>query len=140
MTEFRQKDDRHASQITLEVEYYTEAETKELLADLVGNFRKVQLFPEAPCTEDKEALPRDKQHSENQSKEAWSALQAAFGHHQLFGKSFLLDQSEGAFDRIMSQLNKWTQLLQWPEKAKDGKYSISVDDEEDCAENISVFM
>ncbi len=140
VTEFRQKDGRHASQITLEVEYYTAVETEELLADLVGNFRKVQLFPEAPSTEDEEALSRNRQHSENQSKEAWSALQAAFGHHELFGRSFLLDQTEGAFDRIISQLNQWTQLLQWPEEAKDGRYSISVDDEEDCAENISLFM
>ncbi|KIX92369.1 uncharacterized protein Z520_11977 [Fonsecaea multimorphosa CBS 102226] len=140
VTEFRQKDGRHASQITLEVEYYTEAEIEELLADLVGNFRKVELLPKAPSTEDEEALPRNRQHSENQSKEAWSALQAAFGHHELFGRSFLLDQTEGAFDRIVSQLNQWTQLLQWPEEAKDGRYSISVDDEDECAENISLFM
>ena len=140
VTEFRQKNDRHTSQITLEVEYYTAVETEELLADLVVNFRKVQLLPKAKSAEDKEALPRDEQHAENQSNEAWSALQAAFGHHQLFGRPFLLDQSAGALDRITSQLNQWSQLLQWPAEAEDGKYSIAADDEEDCAAKISLFM
>ncbi|KEF59256.1 uncharacterized protein A1O9_04100 [Exophiala aquamarina CBS 119918] len=140
VTEFRQKDSRHTAQITLEVEYYTAAETEELLADMVGNFRKVQLLPKAQGTEEREALPRDKQHSENQSEEAWSALEAAFGHHEAFGRSFLLDQSERAHDRIVSQLNQWTKLLHWPEEAKDGRYSVMADSEENCTAKIHHFM
>lgn len=140
MTELRQKDQRHKSKITLEVEYYTEAETQELLADLVKDFRTAQLLPEAPSAEDLQAAPRNEDLVEARSNEAWSALEAAFGHHKLFGRSFLLDRSSGALDRITSQLVQWTQLLQWPSEARDGRFSIAANGEDDCVSKISLLM
>ena len=147
VTEYRQKTEDHTAPITLEVEYLSSREIQDLIEELVWSYRKLFLIDKANdegASRDevgsKNISDKDYQRIECEAEHAWSALEAAFSHQSRFNRNMLSDNSHDAVPRIVDQLTKWSQDLEWPEGGSDGKWTSTADTADDCCEKTSIFM
>ena len=136
VTEYRQKTSEHVAPISIEVEYLTSSEIGEHIRELVWSFRKLYL----PGAEDNTISAEDYRECERESEQAWSALEAAFKHRMRFTRTFLSDMSDGAEERIVSQLIDWTHDLDWPGTDGNGRWKANADTAQECCEKTSLFM
>ncbi|KAH0592355.1 hypothetical protein MHUMG1_09968 [Metarhizium humberi] len=74
------------------------------------------------------------------AKTAWSALDAAFRHHQEFSKQFLQDDSSGAVERIKAKLVRWAEEIDWPDDVVDSVWRSSARDSRECFEMTRKYM
>jgi len=102
----------------------------------VWNYR--QLF--LPNIEEDEIDAKDYARYQRESEQAWSALEAAFKHQELFKKEWLSDMSEGALDKVTDQLIQWGRDIDWPEGGNSGIWKSMADTAEECCEKTSIFM
>ena len=135
MTEYHQKTKEHQTPITIQAEYLSESEIEELMKELVWSYRQLYL----PNLE-QEASSEDYKRYQAESERAWSALEAAFGHHPEFRKEFLRDQSPEAPDKIVTRLLEWTKDLDWPEGGIDGVWKSTAQSAEECCDKTAIFM
>jgi hypothetical protein len=89
-------------------------------------------LPETPADEYQKA--------ERESGEAWSALEAAFGHHRDFDEQSLRDQSDGAVEKIREKLVAWSRAIAWPEGSNGGKWTSTAQTALECSEKTAIFM
>lgn len=82
---------------------------------------------------------KDLERIEREAEHAWSALEAAFGHHAGFGREMLTDQSRDV-SLIVAQLVQWSQELKWPEGDIEGMWVTTAADADECSEKTSIFM
>ncbi|TLD06663.1 uncharacterized protein PgNI_08716 [Pyricularia grisea] len=138
--------------ITLEVEYLSGIEIKEMVTELLWSYR--QLF--LPAVESDTTSDADYARYMRESEQAWSALEAAFGHRREFKRAMLQDMAEGSLERITEMLVGWTEDIEWPSGDETAGYNG--DDEvtgnepshlvwrstaataEECCEKTSLFM
>ena len=136
VTEYRHKTKDHVDPITIEVEYLSSPEIEELIKELLWKYR--QLF--LPEIEQDKVDAKDYARYQRESEQAWSALEAAFKHQNLFKKEFLKDMSEGALEKVTQQLIQWARELDWPEGGNSGIWKSTANTAEECCEKTSVFM
>ncbi|EAQ83066.1 hypothetical protein CHGG_10884 [Chaetomium globosum CBS 148.51] len=135
VTEYRQKTREHTAPITIEVEHLSAQAIEDVIGELVWNYRQLYLpriVAEGPSGSDYARCQRE-------SDQAWSAMEAAFGHHQAFTEEMLQDMSEGALERVTEKLVAWSRELEWPGGA-DGFWRSTAENAEECVEKTSVFM
>ncbi|KAH6623816.1 hypothetical protein F5144DRAFT_584407 [Chaetomium tenue] len=135
VTEYRQKTREHTAPITIEVEHLSAQAIEDVIGELVWNYRQLYLpsiVAEGPSGSDYARCQRE-------SDQAWSAMEAAFGHHQAFTEEMLQDMSDGALERVTEQLVAWSRELEWPGGA-DGFWRSTAENAEECVEKTSVFM
>ncbi|KAI9879730.1 MAG: hypothetical protein M1830_007515 [Pleopsidium flavum] len=135
VTEYRHRSKHHKDAFTIEVEYLTEAEIYEELHELLWSYR--QLF-----TVDKEQdiNAHDYKTMERESTLALATLKGVFGDRAETTYEYLNDACEGAFDRILTKLRSLAGSLEWPEGARDGKWSSTAETAEQCHEQTGAFM
>ncbi|KAM0295276.1 hypothetical protein ACHAPM_010801 [Fusarium culmorum] len=136
VTEYRQKKAEHITPITIDVEYLSALEIRELIKELLWSYR--QLF--LPGVESNETSEQDYNRYMRQSEQAWSALHAAFKHKKQFTQSFAQDMSDGALERITDQLIEWTREIEWPTGGVDGFWTSTAHTSEECVEKTKFFM
>jgi hypothetical protein len=135
VTEYRQKTRKHTAPITIEVEHLSPSEIEEVVGELLWNYRQ----PYLPGVQD-DASAEDYKRHQRESRQAWSALEAAFGHQPSFSEEFLWDMSEGALERVTAQLVEWSRENEWPQGAEDGLWRSTADNAEECVKKTAVFM
>lgn len=118
--------------IEVEVEYLSGRAMEDHVNELLWRFRRVLL-----SDGDKDSLTAV---DWKEIKEAWSALQSAFGSEKGFDRKFLQDKSEGAFEKIAAQLIKWTKTIPWPTGASNGKWVTYAETTEECYMKTKLFM
>jgi hypothetical protein len=136
VTEYRQKKAEHSDPITIDVEYLSASEIRELIKELLWSYR--QLF--LPGVESDETSEQDYNRYMRQSEQAWSALHAAFKHKRQFTQRFAQDMSDGALERITDQLIEWAQEIEWPTGGTDGFWTSTAQTAEECVEQTKLFM
>ncbi|XEV04523.1 hypothetical protein FSHL1_009810 [Fusarium sambucinum] len=136
VTEYRQKKVEHTEPITIDVEYLSAPEIRELIKELLWSYR--QLF--LPGVESDETSEQDYNRYMRESEHAWSALHAAFKHKRQFTQRMAQDMSEGALERITDQLIKWTEEIEWPAGGADGFWTSTAQTADECVEQTKFFM
>lgn len=136
VTEYRQKTREHTSPITIEVEYLSEQEIEDLIKELLWNFRQIFL----PEVEADTIDSKDYARFQRESLQAWSALEAGFGHQRGFNKHLLSNMAEGGLVTATNTLIEWARELQWPDGGNSGSWKATADTAEECCEKTSVFM
>ncbi|CEI60224.1 unnamed protein product [Fusarium venenatum] len=136
VTEYRQKKAEHTEPITIDVEYLSTPEIRELIKELLWSYR--QLF--LPGVESDKTSEQDYNNYMRESEQAWSALHAAFKHKRQFTQRMAQDMSEGALERITDQLIKWTEEIEWPAGGVDGFWTSTAQTADECVEQTKFFM
>lgn len=136
MTEYRQKTSEHTAPITIEVEYLSITEIETVLKELLWSYRQLYL----PGVESDEISAQDYARYQRESAQAWSALEAAFQHKRDFRPERLQDMTEGALERITSQLVQWSQEIEWPSGGADGIWKSTANTADECSEKTELFM
>ncbi|CAG9981490.1 unnamed protein product [Clonostachys byssicola] len=136
VTEYRLKEPQHMAPITLEVEYMSKYEMEEVLSELLWSYRLLYL----PNVQSNKTSTKVYERYTRESAQAWSALEAAFKHKSEFNESFLLDMSDGAIDRIESQLITWSREIEWPAGGANGIWRSTAVTPRECCEKTDIFM
>ncbi len=136
VTEYRQKTNEHSAPITIEVEYLSASEIETVVKELLWSYRRLYL----PDVESDETSAQDYARYERESLQAWSALEAAFKHKPEFDQHRLRDMSDGALERITSQLTEWSREIRWPEGGDNGTWRSTAETAEECCEKTGLFM
>jgi hypothetical protein len=118
------------------VEYLSGPQIEEMVKELLWSFR--QLF--LPGVESDTTPEADYSRYMRESEQAWSYLEAAFNHQRQFKKELLQDMSEGALERIESQLIAWTRDMEWPTGGEARFWRSTANNAEGCREKTSIFM
>ncbi|KAF5589898.1 uncharacterized protein FSUBG_11004 [Fusarium subglutinans] len=136
VTEYRQKKADQTEPITINVEYLSMTEIRELIHELLWSYR--QLF--LPTVESNETSEQEYNRYIRESELAWSALRAAFKHKRQFTPKFAQDTSDGALERITNQLVDWTREIEWPTSGADGFWTSTAQTAEECVQQTKLFM
>ncbi|KAL3965416.1 hypothetical protein ACCO45_002420 [Purpureocillium lilacinum] len=136
VTEYRQKKAEHTAPITIEVDYFSASEIAVLVRELLYSYRQLDL-PLVQSLEDTSEEVYAK--CERESANAWSLLEAAFKHKPQFTMSYARDTSDGALERISSQLIQWANELEWPNNGQEGRWVATATTAEDCVEQTKQF-
>ncbi|KAF4493723.1 hypothetical protein FAGAP_10157 [Fusarium agapanthi] len=136
VTEYRQKKADQTEPITINVEYLSMTEIRELIQELLWSYR--QLF--LPIVESNETSEQEYNRYIRESELAWSALSAAFKHKRQFTPKFAQDKSDGALERITNQLVDWTREIEWPTSGDDGFWTSTAQTAEECVQKTKLFM
>ncbi|KFH46600.1 hypothetical protein ACRE_024930 [Hapsidospora chrysogenum ATCC 11550] len=122
--------------ITIEAEYLSGAEIKDMIRELLWSYR--QLF--LPGVEANETSAQDYARYQRESECAWYALHAAFHNKAGFSEEFLRDMSDGASERIAEQLILWAEEIEWPDSARPGVWESTAVTADECCEKTKIFM
>ncbi|KAH7190559.1 hypothetical protein BKA60DRAFT_626321 [Fusarium oxysporum] len=136
VTEYRQKKAGHTAPITIDVEYLSAPEIRDMIQELLWSYRQLYL----PGVESDETSEQDYNRYMRESEQAWSALHAAFKHKRQFTKKFAQDISNGALERITDQLIEWAQEIEWPAGGVDGFWTSTAQTADECVEHTKLFM
>lgn len=136
MTEYRHSATTHVAPITIEVDYLSASEIETHLTELLWSYR--QLYH--PSVESAETSAEDYARYTRESAQAWSALEAAFGHKREFKEELLRDQTEGALERVTEQLRQWSLDIDWPEGSDNGRWTATADTPDECCSKTERFM
>ncbi|KAI1057394.1 hypothetical protein LB507_011543 [Fusarium sp. FIESC RH6] len=136
VTEYRQKRHKDTAPITIEVEYLSTSEIRDLIKELLWSYR--QLF--LPSVESEETSEQDYNRFMRESEQAWSALSAAFKHKREFTQSFAKDMSDGALERITDKLVQWAGEIEWPTGGGEGSWTSTAETADECVEKTKLFM
>lgn len=136
MTEYRYKKPQHTAPITIEAEYLSREGIEEMVTELLWSYRSLY----HPDLESSEASAKEYERVQRESSEAWSALEAAFGHHRELKEHSFRDQSPGSHDRLQAQLIAWSRDIQWPSGSSNGRYTDAVQTAEECCRSTAIFM
>jgi len=133
VTEYRHRSKQHKDAFTMEVEYFNETEIDEQLHELLWSYR--QFFT---IEKETDVNARDYEQMERESALAMATLRGVFGSRAETEPNFL--QAKDAFESILSQLKGLARAIQWPEGAKDGKWSSTAETAEQCHDQTGAFM
>lgn len=103
MTEFRHIDEEHTGPFTVEAEFMTSAEMKELLNELLTSFRRfhVNRFFRDLQTQ------KDQQKCRDEAGKAWETLESLFNNQPALTMEHLSQDYDGAHSAILAQLERW---------------------------------
>ncbi|KAJ5292390.1 uncharacterized protein N7443_008343 [Penicillium atrosanguineum] len=130
VTEFRHVDEDHTGPFTVEAQFMTSEEMKELLNELLTMFRQFNV----------NRFFRDLQSQEEQQKcrdeavRAWETFESLFNSQPALTMEHLSEDYDGAHSAILAQLERWASAgLAWRPGGLDALgYSAIAGDIEDC--------
>ncbi len=133
VTEYRHRSKQQKPAFTMEVEYFNETEMNEQLHELLWSYR--QLFT---IEDETDVKARDYEQMEGESALALATLRGVFGSRPETEPEFL--RAKNAFDSILCHLKDLARAIQWPEGAKDGKWSSTAETAGQCHDQTGAFM
>jgi len=136
VTEYRSRSPEHTAKYTIEIDRMTDSEITDLLNELVWSYRFFHI-----TDLDVQNVRSDEQtRLEAQSKLAWDTLKAAFGSHRELTQEYLQDTTDGAEERIKTQLTLWTRALEWPGDSHESGWLGTSETVSDCKSKTRRFL
>jgi hypothetical protein len=126
----------HTAAFTIEVEHLSASAIGEMIKELLWSYRRLYM----PSVESEATSATEYAQYVRESAQAWSALEAAFGHHQGFKEEFLRDMSDDALEGVTRKLNQWSREIEWPEGGHDGHWKSTAHTADDCCRKTGMFM
>lgn len=114
----------------------TQSEIKDVVSELLWSYRQLYL----PGAQSPDTPVEDYARFARESAQAWSVLEAAFGHRKEFRKEHLQDMSSLSLGRLTAQLWGWSRELEWPEGVTNGQWTSTAESAKECAKKTQVFM
>lgn len=138
VTEFRHTDDTHTGPFTIEAEFMTTAEMKELLEELLLNYRQEHVASAYLEVQGTAALEQ----RQKSAARAWKTFRSLFKDQPRLTEEFLSEDTDEAFDRILDELERWAfiGLANRPGGAYAGDYATTADDLGSCKELLDMLM
>ncbi|OBT85494.1 hypothetical protein VE02_07345 [Pseudogymnoascus sp. 03VT05] len=137
VTKYRLRKSNHKAPITIEAEYLSMSEIEDLIKEVLWSCRRIHLLD----AQDDDISENERANLKRESNQAWSSLEAAFGHHEGFSKGWLTkDMTEEGLAIVTDQITQWAQEIDWPAGANSGKWTSAADTADECCEKISVSM
>ncbi|KAJ5950769.1 uncharacterized protein N7479_009182 [Penicillium vulpinum] len=103
VTEFRHVDINHTGPFTIEAQFMTTQEMKELLEELLSSFRDFHI-----TSSFQELKSQEEQHKCRDSADrAWETFQSLFSNQPRLTMEFLSDDSDGAESTLLAELERW---------------------------------
>ncbi|KAJ5161426.1 hypothetical protein N7492_006818 [Penicillium capsulatum] len=131
VTEFRAIDDNHSGPFSIEAEFMTTQEMRELIEELLVNFRQ---FYVASAYHELEGP--DQQDCRSSADRAWETFQSLFKGQPSLTIKFLSDDTTNAYPRILEQLERWAYigLARRPGGPDALEHSVIAGDLKECAD------
>ncbi|KAJ5726029.1 uncharacterized protein N7483_007386, partial [Penicillium malachiteum] len=136
VTEFRHIDETHTGPFTIEAEFMSTGEMKELLEELLLSFRE-WFVPSARQEIESEAA---RQECQRAAERAWETFRSLFKSQPGLTIGFLSDDQHGADETILHQLERWAYagLTHRPGGAQAVDYSATASDVLDCQDLLDI--
>jgi hypothetical protein len=136
VTEFRHVDDSHTGPFTIEAEFMTSEEMKELLGELLTTFRQfhvTRFFQELKSQE-------EQQKCRDEAERAWETFQSLFNDQPGLTMEHLSEDYEGAHSSLLTQLERWASagLALRPGGLDAVEYSVIAGDIEECRDALDM--
>lgn len=130
VTEFRHVDDNHTGPFTIEADFMTSEEMKDLLGELLTIFR--QFYVTRFCLELKSHEEQIK--CKSQAEKAWETFRSLFNDQPGLTMEHLSEDYEGAHSSLLAQLERWASagLAHRPGGLDATEYSVIAGDIEQC--------
>lgn len=130
VTEFRHTDDAHTGPFTVEAEFMTTAEMKELLEELLSNFRQFYVPSAYREVEGEEA----RRQCRDAAERAWETFQSLFSSQARLTVEFLSEDKDEAHEEILYELERWAYagLTHRPGGTDALDYSAVAGDQREC--------
>lgn len=130
MTEFRHVDEDHTGPFTIEAQFMTSEEMKELLNELLTMFRQFHVnrfFQELHSQE-------DQQKCQSEAVRAWETFESLFNNQPALTMEYLSKDYDEAHSAILAQLERWASagLALRPGGLDAPRYSAIGSDIEGC--------
>lgn len=140
MTEYRYSLPNHTAPFTIEAIHCKRDEIPEYLKALLYSYRDFfNLSPKDETTQS-DTENTEKYRMEKASKLALSTLQGIFPNQEESKPEYLEDNTEGAFERILTRLRSLANSLNWPDEDEYGNWSSTAITVADCREKVERFM
>lgn len=136
MTEFRHVDEDHTGPFTIEAQFMTSEEMKELLNELLTMFRQFNVnrfFRDLHSQE-------EQQKCRNEAVRAWETLESLFNNQKALTMEHLSKDYDGAHSAILAQLERWASadLALRPGGLDALGYSAIAGDIEECRDILDI--
>ncbi|KAJ5613921.1 hypothetical protein N7528_007575 [Penicillium herquei] len=137
VTEFRHTDDTHPGPYSIEAEFMTTAEMRELLEDLLLHFR-AWFVPSARQEIHSEA---ERQEYQGAAERAWTTFRSLFKSQPGLTMGFLSRDHDGAYEIILREIERWAYagLTHRPGGAQALDYSATAYDVWECQDLLDLF-
>ncbi|CAI7614861.1 unnamed protein product [Penicillium glandicola] len=136
VTEFRHVDSNHTGPFTIEAQFMTEQEMKELLDELLSSFRQfhVNSFFRELNTAEEQRKCRDA------AERAWETFQSLFSNQPTLTMDFLSADYDGAQSDLLTQLERWAYagLTLRPGGSDALEYSMIAGDLKECKDSLDL--
>ncbi|ERF68129.1 hypothetical protein EPUS_06941 [Endocarpon pusillum Z07020] len=124
-TEYRYREEHQEAKFVIKAECFTDSELDDHIQELLDEYRQPYMASAKELSEVEYKMAEDKSHAAKQ------VFETVFGNTEMFfhdtGDHYsdldlesMKDQSEGAYDRILPQLQHLSRTLKWPEDMADG--------------------
>ncbi|KAJ5719982.1 hypothetical protein N7493_006860 [Penicillium malachiteum] len=138
VTEFRNVDNAHPNPYTIEIDFMGSEDIKELLEELLRNFRTYN----RPSLCDQISSDEECDKAEMAATRAMRTLESLFHDKEELTPEFLGDESEDAWERIIKRLETWAGdvLARRPDQIKDRSAVVTTDDLQSCKDYLDFLM
>jgi hypothetical protein len=136
VTEFRHTDDAHTGPFTIEAEFMTTVEMKELLEELLLNFRQFYV----PSAYRELVGDEARRQCRDAAERAWETFQSLFSSQPRLTMEFLSEDRDEAHDKILYELERWAYagLTHRPGGTDALDYSAIAGDLRECKEQLDM--
>lgn len=136
VTEFRHVDDKHTGPFTIEADFMTSEEMKDLLGELLTIFRQFNVT--RFCLELRSHEEQIK--CKAQAEKAWETLRSLFNGQPDLTMEHLSEDFEGAHSSLLAQLERWAYagLAHRPGGIDATAYSVIAGDIEECRDTLDM--
>ncbi|KAJ5547669.1 hypothetical protein N7513_004903 [Penicillium frequentans] len=136
VTEFRHVDDNHTGPFTIEAEFMSSEEMKDLLAELLTIFRQFHVTRFCLDLNTHE----DQIKCKAQAEKAWETLRSLFSDQPGLTMEHLSEDYEGAHSSLLAQLERWAfaGLAHRPGGLDATEYSVIAGDIEECRDTLDM--
>ncbi|KAJ5650938.1 uncharacterized protein N7484_004661 [Penicillium longicatenatum] len=136
VTEFRHIDDNHTGPYTIEADFMTSEEMKNLLEELLTIFRQChvpQFFQELKSYDEQTKCQDD-------AKRVWETFQSLFNDQPGLTMEHLSEDYDGAHFSLLAQLERWASagLVHRPGGLDATEYSVIAGDIEECRDTLDM--
>lgn len=116
----------------LEIDYLHGAELEQELTQLLTSYRHPHVLENGEQVNAEQFAEL-----ERKSASAETSLSKAFGHHDDWNLDFLKRTEPGSFAEALSNLQRWAQLIQWPDGIRNGRFTANAENSQQLKELIS---
>ncbi|KAL4805559.1 hypothetical protein BDV18DRAFT_161210 [Aspergillus unguis] len=136
VTEFRHTDETHPQPYTIEADFMTADEQKELLQELMRSYRLRHTGAFREITN--EVTAEESRRIETMSQRAWDTLRSLFPGQGALTEEFLSDEQPGSEGRILRQIEQWAMsgLHHRPGGPEALHYRVEASNMDECRENL----